>query len=98
MSNSGYSCVQIKDWMAAAGLPALWIDAIGNVRGRTQVASHAAPLLLLGSHFDTVIHGGAFDGTLGIISAICAVKALLQQMRPHRRHPGTQSLQPRQAC
>ena len=33
----------------------------------------------LGSHYDTVIDGSAFDGTLGIISAICAVKHLLQQ-------------------
>ena len=65
--------------MAAAGLRT-WIDPIGNVHGRTQAASKAAPLLLLGSHYDTVIDGGAFDGTLGIISAICAVKHLLQQV------------------
>lgn len=33
--------------------------------------------MLIGSHYDTVIDGGMFDGALGIITGIAAVKALV---------------------
>ena len=47
----------IKSYMEDAGLT-VWMDEIGNVRGRTPVGScidDDAPVLLLGSHFDTGI-------------------------------------------
>ena len=72
----------IKIWMEEAGLEAR-IDEIGNVRGRTpnhmveNKTKDNRKALLLGSHFDSVIDGGKYDGTLGILSAIQAVKALI---------------------
>lgn len=65
----------IQEWMEDAGL-ITWVDSIGNVHGRVSGANASAPALLLGSHLDTVIDAGMFDGSLGIISAIAAVKAL----------------------
>jgi hypothetical protein len=34
--------------------------------------------LVLGSHYDTVLDAGKYDGALGVIAAIGAVKAFLQ--------------------
>ncbi len=49
-------------------------DAVGNVFGRL-VGDTAGPVLMTGSHIDTVVHGGAYDGALGVLSAIVAVEA-----------------------
>lgn len=67
----------LKSWMEDAGL-VVWTDAIGNVRGRTPPEiSDDKPALFMGSHFDTVHDGGKYDGMLGILNPISAVKALL---------------------
>jgi len=43
------------------------------------------PGVLTGSHFDSVPHGGAYDGPLGIVSALLAVDALRDRgFRPAR--------------
>jgi len=51
-------------------------DAAANLRMTWPGADRAAPALLLGSHLDTVIHGGNFDGAAGVVAAITAVAAL----------------------
>lgn len=67
----------ITEWMKDAGL-IVRMDEIGNIRGRTpRDASYDGPALVLGSHMDTVIDGGKYDGALGAITPISAVKALL---------------------
>lgn len=55
--------------MEAAGLDAS-IDAAGNVVGR--LGPKGAPTLYLGSHIDTVVDAGRFDGILGVACAIVA--------------------------
>ncbi|KAM6551476.1 hypothetical protein CsatB_001284 [Cannabis sativa] len=65
----------IRQWMEDAGLRT-WIDCMGNVHGRVEGRNASAEALLIGSHFDTVIDAGMFDGPLGIISAIAAVKVM----------------------
>jgi beta-ureidopropionase / N-carbamoyl-L-amino-acid hydrolase len=55
------------------------IDRIGNIFGRLDGANAKAPALLVGSHLDTVIHGGKFDGTMGVIAALEAVRILKEQ-------------------
>jgi hypothetical protein len=58
-----------------------WQDAIGNVHGELRGVNSSASALLLGSHYDTVKDAGAFDGSMGIITAIAAVKALVATSR-----------------
>lgn len=66
-----------RRWLMArlreAGLAAR-MDAIGNVFGRWEAGQGAA--VLAGSHLDTVSEGGPFDGTLGVVAALEAVRSL----------------------
>ena len=66
---------RVADWMRDAGL-VTHLDAAGTVVGRAEGPSPAAPLLLLGSHIDTVRRAGAWDGTLGVVVAIEAIRRL----------------------
>jgi beta-ureidopropionase / N-carbamoyl-L-amino-acid hydrolase len=64
--------------MRQAGLQ-IHIDRIGNIFGRLNGANPKAPAVLAGSHLDTVLHGGKFDGTMGVIGALEAVRTLKEQ-------------------
>jgi beta-ureidopropionase / N-carbamoyl-L-amino-acid hydrolase len=55
------------------------IDRIGNIFGRLDGTNAKSAALLVGSHLDTVVHGGRFDGTLGVIAALEAVRILKEQ-------------------
>jgi allantoate deiminase len=55
----------VAQWMREAGL-AVSEDALGTVRGRMG----EGPRLLIGSHIDTVIDAGNYDGPLGVIIGI----------------------------
>ncbi|KAK9074952.1 hypothetical protein SSX86_003271 [Deinandra increscens subsp. villosa] len=77
----------IRTWMEDAGLTT-WVDGLGNVHGRVQPPNASKKALLIGSHLDTVIDAGMFDGALGIISAISALKVLNVTGRLRNlRHP-----------
>ncbi|KAK4487989.1 hypothetical protein RD792_003728 [Penstemon davidsonii] len=65
----------IRSWMEDAGLHT-WVDQMGNVHGRTEGMNPNERALLIGSHLDTVIDAGMFDGALGIITALSALKVL----------------------
>ncbi len=51
-------------------------DAAANLYLTWPGADRAAPRILLGSHFDTVRHGGNFDGAAGVVAALAAVATL----------------------
>ncbi|KAF7104094.1 hypothetical protein CFC21_105018 [Triticum aestivum] len=65
----------IISWMKDAGL-ATWVDQMGNIHGRFEPSNSTEKALLIGSHMDTVIDAGMYDGALGIICAISALKVL----------------------
>jgi N-carbamoyl-L-amino-acid hydrolase len=68
----------IRDWMLAAGLE-VTIDAVGNVIGWWRSTGSTGRALLTGSHYDTVINGGRYDGRLGILLPIAVIAALRRQ-------------------
>lgn len=70
----------VGGWMRAAGLQ-VWTDAIGNLRGVSEGAT-GAPRLVIGSHLDTVIDAGAFDGPLGVVMGIELVAAIAAEQAP----------------
>jgi allantoate deiminase len=43
--------------MEQAGMES-WVDAIGNVHGHINGSDPAAPAIIIGSHYDTVLDGG----------------------------------------
>jgi beta-ureidopropionase / N-carbamoyl-L-amino-acid hydrolase len=55
------------------------IDRIGNIFGKLDGQNAKASALLVGSHLDTVLHGGKFDGTMGVIAALEATRTLKEQ-------------------
>src|SRR3954447_11448478 len=66
----------VLGWMRAAAME-LRRDAIGNVIGRWEPPGGApAGTLLLGSHLDTVVDAGRYDGMLGVLVALACVECL----------------------
>src|SRR5436189_2955149 len=62
---------RVAEWMRAAGLT-VNEDALGTVRGRLE--GQGAKRLLIGSHIDTVIDAGKYDGPFGVIAGILAAE------------------------
>lgn len=60
---------RVADWMREAGLD-VRTDPIGNVVGRKRAGRDDAPVLLLGSHLDSVGNAGRYDGVLGVLVAL----------------------------
>ncbi|MDP1647914.1 MAG: 2-oxo-4-hydroxy-4-carboxy-5-ureidoimidazoline decarboxylase [Rubrivivax sp.] len=81
LSQAHRACAaQLVEWLRDCGFDEVTTDAVGNVVGVYHGAppgSHeAAPRLLTGSHYDTVRNGGKYDGRLGILVPMAAVREL----------------------
>jgi N-carbamoyl-L-amino-acid hydrolase len=61
--------------MEEAGLD-VRLDSIGNLIGRRAGTDPTRPVLVIGSHLDSVPQGGRFDGALGMVTALEIVRAL----------------------
>ncbi|MEX9234810.1 Zn-dependent hydrolase [Citrobacter werkmanii] len=69
--------------MKALGL-AIYIDAIGNVTG-VYAGEEALPMVMMGSHIDTVGTGGLYDGNYGVMAGLEVIATLLEAgIRPRR--------------
>ncbi len=66
----------IGSWMRDAGMT-VTEDALGTVRGRWR--PDLKRRLLIGSHIDTVIDAGKYDGPLGVVAGILAVRELMDR-------------------
>jgi allantoate deiminase len=62
---------RVAEWMREAGL-GVAEDALGTVRGRLE--GQGGKRLLIGSHIDTVIDAGKYDGPFGVIAGILAIE------------------------
>jgi len=73
----------VAGWYAEAGLE-VRRDAVGNVWGRLG-GDDPASVVASGSHIDSQTPGGRYDGALGVVAALVAVRALHEQFgRPRR--------------
>ena len=61
--------------MKAAGLE-VREDPIGIIIGRLEGKNPNAPVIMTGSHFDTVKTGGRFDGPAGVVTALETARVL----------------------
>lgn len=61
------------------------IDHAGNLYLTLEGSNPELPGWIVGSHLDSVPHGGNFDGAAGVIGGLCAVRGLVQAgIRPER--------------
>lgn len=72
---------QAADWLIAlmreAGFDEAGCDALGNIVGRYHGrAGASSPVVMSGSHQDSVRNAGRYDGPFGILCAIECVRAL----------------------
>ncbi len=70
--------------MRDAGLT-VRVDAAGNIFGR-RAGSENLPILLFGSHIDSVMSGGNFDGDVGSLGALEVMRSLAEN-KTITRHP-----------
>ena len=71
--------------MREAGLE-VWVDPAANIHGRRPGSDPALPVLLFGSHIDSVPKGGNFDGDVGTLGAL-EVMLTLRDQKAQTRHP-----------
>ncbi|EAQ11209.1 MULTISPECIES: M20 family metallo-hydrolase [Maritimibacter] len=69
---------EIRGWMEAAGLTPT-LDAAGTLIGRRE--GDGPGTFYMGSHQDSVRHGGAYDGIMGVALACLAVQNLAETGR-----------------
>ena len=75
----------VSGLMREAGLK-VRMDPAGNIIGRRQGLEPDLPVIMFGSHIDSVPHGGNYDGDVGVIASIeCA--QVLEEHGIVTRHP-----------
>ncbi|GGK41372.1 allantoate amidohydrolase [Salinarimonas ramus] len=67
--------------MRDAGL-AVSEDALGTIVGRREGPTPDAPTLMIGSHIDSVVNAGIYDGPLGVVCGILAADLLRNESLP----------------
>jgi N-carbamoyl-L-amino-acid hydrolase len=72
----------LVSWLRQAGLSVI-VDAIGNIFGSWGDVN-AGGALMLGSHIDTVVNAGIYDGPYGVLSAL----AVIEELKKHSQKPG----------
>lgn len=75
----------LRDLMELSGLSTS-IDPAGNLVGRLEGKNSGLPVLMTGSHSDTVVGGGRFDGIVGVLAGI-EVAATLTQHKVQLERP-----------
>ena len=76
-----------RTWCEEAGLT-VTIDGIGNMFATRPGTDPNAKSILMGSHLDTQIHGGRFDGILGVLGPLEVIRTL-NERGITTRHPLT---------
>ena len=54
------------------------IDAIGNLMMTLPGRDRSAPRIMIGSHLDSVLQGGNYDGAAGVVAGLSVLSALKQ--------------------
>jgi allantoate deiminase len=68
----------VQEIMLDAGMD-VFTDQIGNLHGVYKGLKPELPSVLVGSHVDSVINGGIFDGPAGVLTGVEAIKTINEQ-------------------
>src|SRR2546428_3031230 len=74
----------LVEWMRGAGLT-VTVDRMGNIFGE-RPGREPLPPVMMGSHIDSVPTGGKYDGQLGVLCALEAIRTL-NDHEVQTRHP-----------
>lgn len=74
----------LAEKMAGCGLKTEF-DNVGNLFGKLQGEDLDSPSIITGSHIDTVVQGGIYDGAYGIAAGLLALDYLQQQFGKPKR-------------
>lgn len=75
----------LKGEMQKIGLR-VWEDGYSTVFGRREGINPNAPVLMIGSHYDSVINGGPLDGVAGLVAAL-EILRVLEESEIENYHP-----------
>ncbi|MFZ4452645.1 M20 family metallo-hydrolase [Salibacterium aidingense] len=81
----------IYDKLKSSGLSPFF-DDVGNLYGRVEGTEADDAAIVTGSHIDSVVNGGKYDGTYGIIASLLAVHHLLNEYGPPKKRIDVVSL------
>ena len=56
----------------------------GNLKARLSGNDEHGPAVMMGSHLDTVVHGGRYDGVVGVVTALEAARIIAEEKIAHR--------------
>ena len=74
---------RMRPWLERMGMN-VNIDAAGNLRAvYASDAGESSPVLIIGSHLDTVPNAGAYDGVLGVLLGLALVEGLGGRRLPY---------------
>ena len=74
----------LKELCTATGLD-VREDAVGNTFARWHGTARELPVIATGSHIDAIPHSGRYDGTVGVLGGLEAIRALQESgFRPAR--------------
>ena len=90
-SRSGSPQDQVAAWMEESGLR-VERDAVGNVWGYLDGGGDREQPIVATAHIDSQNPGGRFDGALGVVAGILAVRALRERHGQPRQTIGVVSL------
>ncbi|MGM0861078.1 MAG: allantoate deiminase [Bacillota bacterium] len=65
----------VKSEMTSLGFETSF-DDVGNVYGKLSGSQYPADIIMTGSHIDTVVNGGKYDGAYGVLAGMLALKQL----------------------
>lgn len=71
-------------WVGEAGCT-VEVDAVGNIFARRPGADNSLPAVAIGSHLDTQICGGKYDGALGVLCGLEVMRSLNDRGMATRR-------------
>lgn len=75
----------IVEEMNKAGLD-VYEDAVGNIIGQRSGTNNNLPVVMVGSHFDSVKNGGKFDGTAGVATGL-EIARVFKENNIKTKHP-----------
>jgi N-carbamoyl-L-amino-acid hydrolase len=75
---------QFVAWCREAGC-AVTVDGVGNIFARRKGSDDALPPVAIGSHLDTQVNGGRYDGIVGVLAGLEVIRVLNEKKVATRR-------------